>query len=148
LVGDGPQRASLENVALRLGVAGRTVFARELPRAALPDTYASADAFLFASRSETQGLVLVEALAAGLPVVAVDTPQTREILGTTGRVVPDDPAALSAALREVLDGRPSLGGSAGIARRFDRGTLGEKIIGLYGSLLPAVRTPRVAVPVG
>ena len=65
LVGDGAQREALQRRAEQLGIAARTTFAGEFPRESLPAVYASADAFLFTSTSETQGLVLVEALAAG-----------------------------------------------------------------------------------
>ncbi|MBD5654414.1 MAG: glycosyltransferase, partial [Candidatus Eremiobacteraeota bacterium] len=81
IVGDGTHRPALERLAVSLGIARRTVFAREFARESLPDAYASCDAFVFPSRSETQGLVLVEALAAGARIVAVDTPQTRDVVG-------------------------------------------------------------------
>ncbi len=152
IVGDGPHRASLERSAERLGVAARTVFAGEFGRDALPDVYASADAFLFTSRSETQGLVLVEALAAGTPIVAADTAQTRDVLGSAGRIVADDPAAIAAGLRDVLDGRTApRQRAASVARSFDRDVLGGRVIDLYQSLLPAtvtVRRPRVPMRVG
>jgi len=149
IVGDGPHRLALEAFARRLGVERRTFFARELPRAALPDAYASADAFVFASRSETQGLVLAEALAAGTPVVAVDTPQTREVLGAAGRIVADDAAALAAGLRAALAGfGPSSETLASAARRFDRALAGEAVLDIYAALLPRAAPPREAVRAG
>ena len=149
IVGDGPHRLALEAFARRLGVERRTFFARELPRAALPDAYASADAFVFASRSETQGLVLAEALAAGTPVVAVDTPQTREVLGAAGRIVADDAAALAAGLRAALAGLgPSSETLASAARRFDRALAGEAVLDIYAALLPRAAPPREAVRAG
>ena len=72
IVGDGPARAALEARANALGVSDRVRFTGALQPAALPDIYASSDAFVFPSATETQGLVLAEALACGLPVVAVD----------------------------------------------------------------------------
>jgi glycosyltransferase involved in cell wall biosynthesis len=148
LIGDGPHRAALERSAKRFGIAARTTFAREFARPALPDAYASADAFLFTSHSETQGLVLAEALAAGTPVVAVDTAQTREVLGAAGRIVRDDAAALAVALRDVLDGSPPASGRAAAiaeAGRFDRRVLGARVLAVYESLLPvaAARTTRL-----
>jgi glycosyltransferase involved in cell wall biosynthesis len=136
LVGDGLHRRSLERTALRLGIARRTTFAGEFAREALPDIYASADALLFTSSSETQGLVLVEALAAGAPVVAVDTPQTRDVLGGSGTIVPPDAAAIAAALRRVLEGGThALPAAALASRRFDSLELGNRILDLYGQLL-------------
>jgi glycosyltransferase involved in cell wall biosynthesis len=84
-----------------------------LPRAALAEHYAAADLVVLPSRMETYGMVLTEALARGLPVLASDVGGVREAVGTTpdGRrpgllVPPDDPQALAAALRSWLtDGR-------------------------------------------
>jgi glycosyltransferase involved in cell wall biosynthesis len=149
VVGDGPHREALVERASALGIADRTFFAREFAREALPDAYASADAFAFASLSETQGLVLVEALAAGAPIVAVDTPQTRDVLGNAARIVRPDAMEFAAGLRAVLDGaRPVAGASERVARRFERHLLGEHVIGLYRSLLPAQRESRVPVAAG
>lgn len=148
IVGDGPHRTRLELEAARLGVAARTTFAREFPRAALPDAYASADAFAFASRSETQGLVLVEAMAAGLPVVALDTPQTREVLAGAGALVPDDPDAFARSLERVLECPHGLA-TAGrrVAESYDAAALGDRVIGLYGDLLASRRRPATSPPI-
>ena len=151
LVGDGTHRAALEREARRLGIAPRTTFAREFPRAALPDAYASADALLFTSRSETQGLVLVEALAAGLAVVAVDTPQTRDVVGEAGLLAPANAAAMAAALRRALEGRPQLRDLGRLrARNFDAARCGERMIDVYAATLDRRAAPRalagIAVP--
>jgi 1,2-diacylglycerol 3-alpha-glucosyltransferase len=136
IVGDGPHRQALERFAQQAGVLSRTTFGGEFGREALPDTYASADAFLFTSRSETQGLVLVEALACGAPVVAVETPQTREVLDGAAEIVPSDAFSLAAGLGRVLGSR-----GAGAARRamvaagYDGAVLGDRTIALYRSLL-------------
>jgi len=135
IIGDGPHSVALRAAALRGGVADRVHFALELPRAQLPDVYASADAFLFTSTSETQGLVLAEALAAGLPVVAVDTAQTREVLGEAGSVVAAGPEALAHALRAALAG--GIRGDAHAARRFERMRIAEQVVAVYDSLLSA-----------
>lgn len=134
LVGDGIYRGALEARARQLGITPRTTFARELPRDALPDAYASADAFLFASRSETQGLVLVEALAAGLPIVAVDTPQTRDVVGAWGVFAAADARELAAALGRVLDGAsPAREGGRRRAWDFDAARCGERMLDVYAA---------------
>jgi 1,2-diacylglycerol 3-alpha-glucosyltransferase len=136
IVGDGPEREHLAASAARAGIAQSAHFAGELPRAELPDAYGSADVFLFTSRSETQGLVLAEALAAGLPVVAVDAPQTRDVLGDAGSVVAADAERLADALRAALStARPPTDPAA--AARFDTRRLVDRIIALYVSLLGA-----------
>lgn len=102
IVGEGPSRAELEQRNRRQGTADRVRFLGELPPEALPDVYASADVFLFPSTTETQGLVLVEALASGLPVVAAESEASREVLATAGSVVPAEPAAFADAIAAAL----------------------------------------------
>ncbi|HOJ88681.1 MAG TPA: glycosyltransferase family 4 protein [Pseudothermotoga sp.] len=71
IVGDGPERASLKQLATELGVESSVTFTGYMPRKVLANYYRQADLFVFASESETQGLVVLESLAAGTPVVAV-----------------------------------------------------------------------------
>ena len=136
IVGDGPHRPELERQACELGIAQRTTFAREFARAALPDAYASADVFVFSSRSETQGLVLVEALAAGTPIVALDTPQTREVMAGAGTLVTDDPLAFASALERVLTAPAGFGaGGRAVAAGYDGAAVGGRLMELYAELL-------------
>jgi 1,2-diacylglycerol 3-alpha-glucosyltransferase len=136
IVGEGTHRAELERACIRLGIASRVYFAGEFAREDLPDVYASADAFVFTSRSETQGLVLVEALASGIPIVAIDTPQTADVLGGVGSLVSGDATALAAALGGVLDaGRFALRRSRDVSNRFDGGRVGARVIALYDELV-------------
>jgi len=102
IVGEGPHRAALEERARRLGVDARVRFTGTLARERLPDVYASVDAFVFPSTTDTQGLVLAEALAAGLPVIAADSAASRDVLVGTGRLVAADPEALADAIRSAL----------------------------------------------
>jgi glycosyltransferase involved in cell wall biosynthesis len=74
-----------------------------MTRAELDATYAEADLLVLASRAETYGMVVTEALAHGVPVVASDVGGVREALGGGGVLVPPgDPAALAGALRQWL----------------------------------------------
>ena len=144
IVGEGTHRGELERACVRLGIAARVHFGGEFARDDLPDVYASADAFVFTSRTETQGLVLVEALASGIPIVAVDTPQTADVLGGAGTLVSDDAAGLAAALGGVLDaGRFALRGTRDVSDRFDGVRLGARVITLYDELVEAI-TPGTA----
>jgi glycosyltransferase involved in cell wall biosynthesis len=145
IVGDGTHREALQRFAARGGVAAQTTFAREFERSALPDAYASADVFLFTSSSETQGLVLVEALAAGAPVVAVDTPQTRDVLDGVAEIVGSDPRALAAGLGRAL-GRGPLDPAKmmSVANRFDALALGDRTLALYLQLLDSWGVKRLA----
>jgi len=105
IAGDGPQRGALEELAAMRGVAERVRFLGQIERDRLPAFYAAADAFVFPSVTETQGLVLAEALAAGALVIAVDTVQNREMLGTAGRLVDADPAAFARSM-DAVPARP------------------------------------------
>lgn len=71
IIGDGPARESLERLAERLGIAESVRMRGFLDRHALGRTYRDYDAFVTASTIETQGIVLLEAMAAGLPIVGV-----------------------------------------------------------------------------
>lgn len=71
LVGGGPDFEALQNLAAQLGVARNTIFTGFVEPADMPDYYAASDVFVFASRTETQGVSIAEALAAGLPCVVV-----------------------------------------------------------------------------
>jgi glycosyltransferase involved in cell wall biosynthesis len=85
----------------------------------------------------------VEALAAGVPVVALDTPQTRDVLGGSGTLVPPDAPALAASLRAVLERPPARGGEVPghVRERFDEAATAGRIVDLYREL---VDRPRVA----
>lgn len=104
LVGQGTQGEALRRTAASLTAAGRVTFAGVCPHEDLPDYYRAADLFLFASETETQGLVLAEAAACGLPAVAVNAPGCCEVVhdGNTGVVTKGDPAALAEAAIGLL----------------------------------------------
>lgn len=82
IVGAGPQRASLENLADRIGVADRVVIAGRIPQSQLPVYYSAADMLVLASASEGWANVLLEAMACGTPIVATAIPGTREVVLT------------------------------------------------------------------
>lgn len=80
MVGDGPERPHLEEKVRVRGLNRHVVFTGTLDKARVVDVYAGSDLFFFASTTETQGLVTLEAMAAGLPVAAVDAPGTRDMV--------------------------------------------------------------------
>ena len=103
----GPDRIrpaeDLRGIARAGGVASRVAFLSYVTDAELAALYRRAAVFAWLSEYEGFGLTPLEALSAGVPVVAGDTPVAREIYGQAARHVPvDDPGAVAAALVEVL----------------------------------------------
>lgn len=109
LVGDGPQRGALQKLAGQLGVRERVHFLGL--RRDVPDLLPVFDILVLPSRNEGMGRVLVEAQAAGVPVVATRVGGVPDLVseGQTGRLVPPgDPAALAAAIRSLAEDRAAL----------------------------------------
>lgn len=137
LIGDGPDRHALESLAMELGVAERVTFTGQLPFEKIPAYMKAADLFSFASVTETQGLVTIEAMAAGLPVVAVDGSGTHDIVdhGKQGCLVENDPRALASAIDEVLSDPQQMkkfsAAALKKAREFDINRLGRQMIRVY-----------------
>jgi 1,2-diacylglycerol 3-alpha-glucosyltransferase len=92
IAGEGPALASLKKLEARLGLQDHICFVGYLSREdELLDCYCAGDAFVFSSRTETQGLVLLEAMAQGIPVVSTAIQGTRDILkGACGALVAED----------------------------------------------------------
>ncbi|MBF0385472.1 MAG: glycosyltransferase, partial [Candidatus Omnitrophica bacterium] len=89
LGGEGPLKDMIKSVFNEQGLGKRLHLAGVLKGQALVDCYHAMNVFAFASLSETQGIVLVEAMAAGVPVVAIDAPGVREVVkdGYNGRLI-------------------------------------------------------------
>src|SRR5262245_35629582 len=106
LVGQGTYELALRRRATANPAADRIRFCGGMSRDALVDFYRAADVFLFASQTETQGLVLAEAHACGLPAVAVNAPGCDEVVrdGHTGILTKSEPPAMAeAAIGLLLD---------------------------------------------
>ena len=133
VIGGGPSEADLRRRAMALG--GRVHLTGALPRPEALALLRGADLFVFASRTETQGLVLAEALGAGLPAVAVEGPGVADSIrdGVDGRIVAAEPAAtradrLGLALFELVEdpaGRGAFADSA--AADADRFALSNRV---------------------
>jgi len=105
ITGEGPAEKALRRQAETLGIAAKVRFLGYMDRQhELPDCYAAADVFIVASRTETQGLVLLEAMAMGLPVVALAAMGTKDILGPgRGSIAPpDDVTEFAAAINRMI----------------------------------------------
>ncbi len=144
LVGDGPDRASLEAQAVRLGVAGHVVLAGVVAGAAggLLHYLAAADVCAAPSRNEGMGRALVEAMALGLPVVGTAVGGVPDVVGPdeAGRLVPaEDSHALADALIELGQDsglREKLGEAARArAERFTTEVAEARLLELYATLV-------------
>ena len=114
IIGDGPERARLEREAERLGIAHRVDFTGYLPRRAIRERFACADAFVLVSVLESFGIAALEARAAGLPVVARGDTGMAELL-TQGRE-----ALLAASDAGVVENLVRLGTDPHLRERIAR----------------------------
>ncbi len=106
IAGEGPALITLQRQVAALGIAPQVRFVGYLDRQReLPACYAAADVFVFASRTETQGLVLLEAMAAGLPVLAFSALGTREIVAPRRGALPapEDAVTFGTSLAALID---------------------------------------------
>ena len=104
VVGEGPSKTEMETVFKNAGLDSNLHFTGSLEGQALVDSYHAMDIFAFASKSETQGMVLVEAMAAGVPVVALNAPGARDVIchQKNGWLIEgDDPSAFVSALKKA-----------------------------------------------
>ncbi|MGH2462278.1 MAG: glycosyltransferase [Candidatus Limnocylindria bacterium] len=150
LVGGGPAERAVQDRAAEAGVAERVHVTGGLPRDEALALVKASDLFIFASQTETQGLVLAEALAAGLPVVALDGPGVTSTLRPRidAEVVSAEPAATRAERLGVAAGalagdverreRMSARALEG-ATRFDASARVAQVAELYEDLLAAHR---------
>jgi 1,2-diacylglycerol 3-alpha-glucosyltransferase len=151
IAGEGPAREALRVQVAALGLTAQVHFAGYLERdTQLLDCYAAADAFVFASRTETQGLVLLEAMAQGAPVVSTAELGTRSILvpESGAVVVPEERDAFAAAVVRVLTA-PGLRAELATrgrayARTWSSALMARRLKGLYAQLLIAPYTVRAS----
>lgn len=144
IAGEGPAVPHVRGLVARLGLEHHVLMVGYLDRTtALLDCYRAGDAFVFASRTETQGLVLLEALALGVPVVSTAVMGTADVLrDARGAVVaPEDEHAFAAAVAGVLGdaalrARLAAAGPADAAR-WSAEALASRLAELYRELATA-----------
>lgn len=136
LVADGPARSSLERAIRRHRLGDRVRIAGFVPHRDIPAVLAHADVFCLPSRYEELGTALLEAMQAGVPIVASDTGGIPAVVGSAARLVaPGDPAALAAALDALLADRQQAGRLAALARErvraWDWERLADRVLDVY-----------------
>jgi 1,2-diacylglycerol 3-alpha-glucosyltransferase len=152
IAGEGPALASLRRGVRGAGLDAHVLFVGYLDRRTeLLDCYRAANVFVFASRTETQGLVLLEAMAMGTPVVSTAVLGTREVLeGAAGAViVEEERSQFARAVIEVLESRQrqdSLRREARsfVAARWSGSEMARKVEAVYRRL--AVRSGAITRP--
>jgi glycosyltransferase involved in cell wall biosynthesis len=151
IAGEGPARRSLRKRVRDRGLAASTLFVDYLPRGpALWECYCSGDVFVFASATETQGLVLLEAMALGIPVVSTAHMGTRDILAAgRGALVSDGTLADFAAKVCTVLGRTGLRTQLAqeardYAREWSAGRMAARLAGCYARI--AAREPASGMP--
>ncbi len=157
VVGEGPQRRRLEELADELGIGERVEFTGPVPQARLAEIYGDADLFVLASvvlegsgKRDVIPNVLAEAMAMGVPVVSTDISGIAELVvnGTSGTLVaPNDVEALARAISELLDDGErrkdlALAGRARVEEIFDRDVNIEELAALF------LEPPAVPLPGG
>ncbi len=140
IVGDGPERPALEQQAAMLGIGRRVEFAGWAERSELPAHYRWADVLVLPSFAEGMANVVLEALAAGLPVIASDVYGNRDLVrtGENGLLVPPGDAGAIAAAIDRLAGDAALVRVMGRSSRRAALACGwEQVAGQYHQVLLA-----------
>jgi len=135
----------LRKVFERAGLAGRLLLPGAFRGGDLADAYAALDAFTFTSKSDTQGIVLAEAMAAGLPIAALDAPGAREAVtdAENGLLLPGDASLedYAGALAKLFAGPEKTAAmgreSSRRALAYDRRLTAARMLELYTSLIAA-----------
>jgi glycosyltransferase involved in cell wall biosynthesis len=147
IAGEGPAREHLAKLAQSLRIGKDVRFIGYLDREReLTDCYAAGDVFVFASRTETQGLVLLEAMAQGTPVVSTAELGTRSILADDcgAFVVPEDEDAFAIAIENALALLPDDPRRARLrvyAESWASTEMARRLVGFYDKVCAAARQP-------
>jgi len=137
LVGDGPEKTRLEEKVSALGLDGQIIFTGNMPPREVARCYLAADLFIFASTSETQGMVLVEAMAGGCPVVAVRASGVHDVVkdGYNGLTVAESTHSWAKAVINMLTDSQQLSAmsqnSLSFAENYSEENITEKVLKLY-----------------
>jgi len=140
MVGDGPERSKLQALAVELDIEKSVKFTGLLSRQEVLTTIANADAFVLSSRYETFGVVVIEALALGKPVIATRCGGPESIVRQEdGILVPvDDIGALAAAMEKIIKNQEEYDPieiRKACINRYSESAIAEKLIKIYSSVI-------------
>ena len=141
LVGDGPEEKQLRKLAAGLDLEQEIYYAGRVPNEEIKNYCRASDLFLFSSRSETQGIVLLEAMASGTPVVAVRASGVSDIVvdGVNGFMTDVSETAFGEVLGQVLSGpRARLRrGALDTARKYQVQDIARRAADCYAAAIAA-----------
>lgn len=105
ILGEGPQKQQLIAEVHRLGLEENVVFVGYVENQEIPDYLKACDMFVFSSKSETQGIVILEAMAVGLPIVAIRASGVEDIVreGQTGFLTAEEEGEWAERIEELLE---------------------------------------------
>lgn len=143
VVGEGPSRKAIQEIFYRAGISDRLRLVGERSGSELVDSYHAMNQFVFASKTETQGMVVAEAFAAALPVVALSAPGTVEVVrsGMNGElVISEDPVSFAHAISALSQANPQQLATLATGIKHSAAELSiercaERAISIYRSLL-------------
>lgn len=136
LIGEGPYRKELERQVRELGLTQEVVFVGKVPNQEIKNYCRAADLFLFSSLSETQGIVLLESMAAGTPVLAVKATGTWDVVknGENGYMTEVSETEFAGKLMDILEKKELdilRGGARETARSFGCERIAREAAMLY-----------------
>ena len=142
IAGDGYLRVKLEEFCKKEGIVEKVIFCGEVERSEIKNYYAAADIFVYSSKSETQGMIITEAMYMGLPIVALSAPGVSSLVLNRGNgfLVSEKEIDFQAAVEKLIADRELRDKfsevSARLAReKFTSGVCAEKMLEVYEECL-------------
>ena len=140
ITSDGPYKERLAENVKNLGLKTRVTFTGYLPSQVLQEFYKLSDVFVMASRTETQGIVLLEAAMIGLPIVALDTPVIGSIIRDNKIGIASKGKNFSENVEKILYGKIKIDKIRNLACNYDIGKCTENFVMLYDKVRSSMVT--------
>jgi len=142
VVGKGPAKDHLERIAKELGISEKVIFTGFVPDDELPEYYAASDVAVSASKFETQGLSILEAMACGLPVACTKDRAFEDFVvdGENGFFFEGGASECAAAITKCISSKETLSpGAVRTARTFSLSASADAHVAMYDDVITAKR---------